>query len=101
MRAPEIDWPSEFIENGPQADPSILLSGDLRIGKASYLVTAVRMNARVTEPDYRVGVSSRLYDEAFAEVQDELEFIMGSMSPVMLRLSDGHYLLWIVPVNLD
>ena len=100
MRAPPIEWPLEFREVGPPADPSILLSGDVKIGNNSYVVTAVRMNENATRPDYRIGVSSRAYDFVFADIEDGLEFLLELMAPAMLQLSTGQYLLWIVPEDL-
>lgn len=101
MRATRIEWPTDFRECGPQADPTILLNADAKIAETKYLVTAVRMNSDLTEPDYRGDIDEAIYDPVMDEIRDGLEFVMCSMDPELLPLADGLYLLWMVPANLS
>jgi hypothetical protein len=99
MRAPQIEWPTEFDELGPAEDPSILLSAVARIDGVEYTVTAIRMREGMRLPDYRSDVRDRTYETFIDEKLDEIECLAETVEPALLSLGGGSYLLWMAPTG--
>lgn len=47
VRLPESRWPAELLEDGPDEDPSILLSRAVEIGNVLHRLLAVRVKISV------------------------------------------------------
>jgi len=94
---PPVQWPSEFIAEGPVQDPTILLTGRAEIGNAAYRIQAVRMRKGMRSPDYRSDVPQSAYNESLDRVVDDVQDIIESLSPQLVQIGEGHYLLWLVP----
>jgi hypothetical protein len=95
---PAPRWPTELVEDGPPEDPSILLSAPATIGQARHLVLAVRINPRTLAADYRADLNEDVYaDSEVEELLDELTFLDDIDQSVLVPLSSGLYVIWMVP----
>jgi hypothetical protein len=95
---PELNWPPELLEEGPPEDPSILLGGPAAIGKAPHRVVAVRINPRTLGVDYRTDLDEDVYaDWQMEDMLDELTFLEDIDRSVLVPLSGGSYVIWLMP----
>lgn len=101
VATPPIEWPDSFDALGPAADPTILLTADVRIGGQDFVVTAIRMRAGMRMPDYKEGVPVRTYEDALDSMREEIECLASTMEPSLVAIDGGDYLLWIVPSSRD
>ncbi|MDQ2804090.1 MAG: hypothetical protein M3Y41_15960, partial [Pseudomonadota bacterium] len=86
------------LEEGPEEDPSILLSGVAEFGTAPHRVLAVRVNATNLRVDFLAGVDADIYADHELEVMlDELRFFGSIDRSVVVRLESGDYVIWMVP----
>jgi hypothetical protein len=100
IRLPEPRWPSELLEQGPPEDPSILLSGAAEIGKAPYLVLAVRLNPNTLAVDYRADLNEDVYaDYEVESILDELTVLDDIDKSVLVPIAGGHYVIWMLPFS--
>lgn len=101
IAAPSIQWPAQFIEEGPAEDPTILLSGRARLAGVGFKVTALRMRAGLRTPDYREDVPKKTYEPALDGMIDDIEDLMDSIEPQLLAIDGAQYLLWMVPAERE
>ena len=99
IRFPQSRWPAELMEEGPDEDPSILLSGTAEIGDAPHRVVAVRVRKADLQVDFRVDLDE---EEAYADypleaMLDELDFFDDFDRSVVVPLESGNYVIWMVP----
>ena len=101
ISAPEIDWPSEFREQGPDEDPAILLTGQAKIAGVAFKVTALRMCKGTRTPDYREHVPEESYEASLDNMPEDIEDLVESIQPELVALNEADYLLWMVPQPFD
>jgi hypothetical protein len=96
---PLINWPKELREAGPVGDPSILLTGEAKIGARTYVVSAIRVNDYRSGADYRDVVSPWRYEKKIGNAVNIMEFLMDTYHLPLLTLEGGPYLLWMTPAD--
>ncbi|WP_284947781.1 hypothetical protein [Acidisoma cladoniae] len=97
---PQVHWPKELQEEGPNQDPSILLGGAAEIGGTSYRIHAMRINLDGLEPDFQADVEEAVYAEYRIDVIfEELIFLDDFDGSSTLSLDTGNYILWMNPVS--
>lgn len=99
--SPAIQWPAELLSTGPDRDPDILLTGDARVAGIRFRVAALRVRKGLRTPDYRADVPLSDYETALDSMQDDVEDLIGSLSPELVPLNGTDYLLWMVPFARD
>ena len=98
---PTAQWPAELTEAGPDADPSILLSGSAKIGDAHHHVLAVRVSRSNLQVDFRPDLDE---EETYAgflleEMLEELEFFDEFDRSALVSLTSGDYVMWMTPAS--
>lgn len=98
---PQSRWPSELIEEGPDADPAILLSGTAEIGDAMHRVMAVRVRKASLQVDFRADLDE---DDAYSDypleaMLEELDFFDDFERSTVVTLESGDYVVWVVPTK--
>jgi hypothetical protein len=101
IAAPSIQWPANFIEEGPAEDPTILLSAQAGVAGVPFKVSALRMRAGLRTPDYRDDVPKKIYEPALDGMLDDIEDLMDSIEPQLLGINGAQYLLWMMPAERD
>lgn len=96
---PAPRWPAALTEEGPEADPSILLSGEAAIGEAAHRILAVRVRKSKLEVDFRADLDE---DAAYGEfpleaMLEELEFFEDFDRSAVVSLASGDYVVWMIP----
>jgi pimeloyl-ACP methyl ester carboxylesterase len=95
--APKIEWPPEFATEGPDQDPTIMLSGHARIADVGFRIIALRMRKGFRSPDYREDVPDSAYQEVLERMVDDIEDLIDSLAPCLITIDNAEYLLWMVP----
>ncbi|WP_158801192.1 hypothetical protein [Acidisoma sp. L85] len=96
--APELHWPAELVEAGPQADPSILLGGTATLNGVQHHVYALRINLDHITPDFRADLDQSLYaDHELGVMLDEVFYFGGVSRSSIVELESNHYIIWMVP----
>jgi|SRR5690242_3880950 hypothetical protein len=102
VQCPQIVWPREFAESGPEDDPTILLRGDARLAARPFSVVAIRVvpNRRFM-PDYKDEVD----DDAYGELR--LDFLLEELGALLdvdtlpvVELDSGPYVVAVLPKPL-
>lgn len=100
VRLPEPRWPAELLEDGPDEDPSILLSRAVEIGNVLHRLLAVRVNPNHLRVDFRPDLGKAVYADYPLELMlDELTFFDDIDRSAVVRLESGSYILWMVPAG--
>jgi hypothetical protein len=99
--APTIAWPQALFEEGPQADPAIVLGGSASVGGIAFRVRALRVRRGRRGPDFRAGVSESDYSEALDSLLDDIEDLVDSITLESVQIADAQYILWMVPAARD
>lgn len=110
VRCPAWQWPEELEERGPPEDPSILLTGEARLGEVPMRVVAIRIDSTLRwSPDYRSDVAEDAYRENefdqmletmledIQSVATDLGELMGDGRLAVVELSTGPYRVWVMP----
>jgi hypothetical protein len=61
IQTPELHWPTELVEAGPQDDPSRLLGGTTSLSGVQHHVYAPRVQLDHITPDFRADLDQSLY----------------------------------------
>ena len=86
VRLPALNWPVELLENGPDEDPSILLSGAAAIGTVLHRILAVRVNPSHAQVDFRADLDEAVYADYQLEVMlEELNVLWKSTASAAER----------------
>ena len=98
VRLPALNWPVELLENGPDEDPSILLSGAAAIGTVLHRILAVRVNPSHAQVDFRADLDEGVYADYQLEVMlEELNVFDNVDRSAVVPLESGNYVIWMVP----
>jgi hypothetical protein len=98
VRLPELNWPVELLETGPDEDPSILLSGATEIGTAPHRVLAIRVNPSHVQVDFRANLDEAVYaDYQLGVMLEELNVFDNVDRSAVVPLESGNYVIWMVP----
>ena len=110
VASPSCQWPAVLEERGPPEDPSILLTGEARIGDSALQVVAIRIRPELRRtPDYRANLPNDCYrvkslDIALEAMLEETEYIvsdfeepLGESQLSIVDLASGRYMVWVVP----
>ncbi len=98
VRLPELNWPLELLEKGPEEDPSILLSGAAEIGTVPHRILALRVNPSHAQVDFRADLDEAVYADYQLEVMlDELNVFDNVDRSAVVPLESGDYVIWMVP----
>jgi hypothetical protein len=84
-------------EQGPEADPAILLVGQAMIAGKPFKIAALRMQRGGRGPDYRPNVPESEYAVSLECMTEDVEDLVDSIEPQLIAMNGGHYLLWMVP----
>ena len=85
--SPPCQWPESLEERGSSEDPSILLTGEARIGEAAIQIVAIRVDpAAGWAPDYKPGVAASSYQAEGLDVL--LETTLEELDCAAEQLSD-------------
>jgi len=95
--APKMEWPGEFKAEGPDQDPTVVLIGEAKVAGVAFRIMALRMLEGLRTPDYREGVPRCLYQDALERMVDDIEDLVDSIAPCLIRINEAQYLLWMVP----
>lgn len=102
VECPVPQWPTALLEEGPPADASILLRGQVAIGQARFMVTAVRVDPIRFGPDFRADQNLSIYaDHRLSALLDIIAELGGLAEPSTLRLATGQYVVWMLPTADD
>jgi hypothetical protein len=98
---PAPAWPKEFLEVGPEADPTILLTAPAEIAGAPYKLVAMRVDPHRLKPDVSPELEEEIYgDYLLDEMLEELGFVQGDIGQsAVVHLVPGWYLMWMVPAG--
>jgi hypothetical protein len=109
VQFPLYQLPAVLDECGPAEDPTILLTGIVRIGDSAIRLVAVRIDTTLrSAPDFKSGVDQSRYQENGLEdvleaTLEEMEFVasefselLGESGPSIVQLPDGAYRLWLI-----
>jgi hypothetical protein len=112
VRCPTCQWPTALDERGPREDPSILLTGTVRIANAAIQIVAIRVSpAYQRRPDYKEDVPRPCYQtngldavletflEDFEYVGEEFGELLGDGGSDMIELASGCYVLAALPAS--
>lgn len=89
IACPVLEWPTELEERGPPEDPTILLTGRVRLGGAELRLVAIRVDPALRwTPDYRRDVPDGNYTadglgEALEGVLEELGCVVEQLAEVL------------------
>jgi hypothetical protein len=101
---PQLEYPGQLDERGPPEDPTILLTGNVRLGGAALRLVAIRIDMMLRwTPDYRRDVREAGYtagglDTALEGVLEELGVlaeqlgeILGEEADAVMMVAGHHY----------
>jgi hypothetical protein len=95
---PVPEWPAALLEAGPDKDRSILLRGEVSVGSAHFILTAVRVDPIRFGPDFRADLDLNIYaDYQLPTLLDIVTELSGVAEPSPLSLGRGQYVLWMLP----
>jgi hypothetical protein len=95
---PVPEWPGSLEEAGPPEDRSILLQGQVSIGRTKFSVTAVRVDPIRFGPDFRADRSLSIYDGyELSRLLHTVAELVGEAEPSAVQLETGRYVLWMLP----
>jgi hypothetical protein len=102
VECPVPQWPTALLEQGPPEGSSILLRGQVAIGKARFMVTAIRVDPIRFGPDFRADRNLAIYAEhQLPTLLDMVAELVGVADPSTLRLATGQYVVWMLPAAED
>lgn len=114
VECPACEWPLFLEEQGPREDPTILLTGTARIGKAAIKIIAVRINRNLrAAPDYRSDVQRHCYHvggydsilstilEEFEDAAAQVGDLLGEEHFNIVQLPTGPYQIWVIPATFN
>jgi hypothetical protein len=112
VECPLFELPDMLEERGPDEDPTILLTGVARIGRAPAHVVAIRINNTLRwDPDFRRAVANGAYhaggfDEILEKTLDELQVIASELEDILsdaessvVDLATGQYRVFLIPAS--
>jgi hypothetical protein len=97
IQAPAMHWPRELREQGPEADPAILLVGQAMVAGKAFKIAALRMRREGRGPDFREDIPENEYAVSLESMTEDVEDLVDSIQPSLIAMNGGHYLLWMVP----
>jgi|SRR5690242_10176034 hypothetical protein len=102
VQCPQIVWPREFSESGPEDDPTIFLRGNARLADRPFSVVAIRVapNRRFM-PDYKEDVDEAAYSELRLDfLLEELGALLDADTLPVIELGGGQYVVAVLPKPL-
>jgi len=97
ISAPNIRWPAELLERGPENDRDILLVGDAIVGGITFKVVALRVSEHGRGPDFRADIAAEEYPASLESMMESIEDLTDSIEPAAIEMNGGRYILWMVP----
>lgn len=106
IECPSCLWPTVLEERGPSDDPSILLTGNGRIGQTPIKIVAIRINPMLRptldcKPDLAGSYQANDLNAALGAILEELEYasaelgsLLGEDHPATVELATGSYKVW-------